>query len=108
VVVDENLARDHRRRRHAVSGLDERLDAVGRQDSERCALGRIGEGVSVLAEEQRPGDAVAWRCSQMAWVIARIWASVNDPLPGVPRGRMCRRDKLVRVAMSGVCESIRG
>ena len=55
-VVDEDRVRDDRRRRHAVVALDDRLDAVGGQHLERRPLGRTGEGVRVLAQEQRAVD----------------------------------------------------
>ena len=55
-IVDEDGVRDDRRRRHAVVALDDRLDAFGRQDLERRSLGRAGEGVRVLAQEERTVD----------------------------------------------------
>ena len=58
-VVDEDGARDDRRRRDAVVALDDRLDAVGRQHLERGALGRPGQRVRVLAHVERAVDALA-------------------------------------------------
>ena len=49
--------RDDRRRRHAVVALEDRLDALGRQDLQRGSLGRTGQGVRVLAHEERAVDA---------------------------------------------------
>src|SRR5581483_1948560 len=58
-VIDEDGARDDRRRRHAVVALDHGLDAVGGQDFEGGALGRPRQGVRVLAEVQRAVGAPA-------------------------------------------------
>ena len=43
------------------SGWMNGLDAVGREDFEGGALGGGGNGVGVLAHEQRPVDALALR-----------------------------------------------
>ena len=58
-VVNEDRARDDRRRRHAVVALDDRLDVVGRQHLERGALGRPGQRVGVLAQVERTVGALA-------------------------------------------------
>ena len=61
------------------------FDAVGGEHFQGGALGRAGQGVGVLAHEERAVDPLARRYSQMAWVMARMWASVKVPLSGVPR-----------------------
>ena len=38
----------------------------------------------VLAHKQRAGGAVAFRYSQIAWVMARMCCSVNVVFDGVP------------------------
>jgi hypothetical protein len=48
--------RDHRRRRHPVVALDDRLDAVGRQHLERGPLRGCRQGVSVLTHVERAVD----------------------------------------------------
>ena len=57
-VPRENGVRDRRCRREAVVALYHDGDAVGRQHLERRALGGAGDGVRVLAQDQRPGDVV--------------------------------------------------
>ena len=58
-VVDEDGPRDDRRRRHAVVALNDGLDAIGRQDLQRGALGRTGQRVRVLAHVERAIRALA-------------------------------------------------
>jgi hypothetical protein len=58
-IVDEDRARDHRRRRDARVALDDRLDAIRRQHLEGRALRGLGQRVRVLSHVQRPIDALA-------------------------------------------------
>ena len=58
-VMDQDGARNDRRRRVAVIALQPRLDPVGRQHFQRAALRRLRQGMGVLAEKQRPGDALS-------------------------------------------------
>ena len=60
-VVDEDGARNDRRRGDAVIALDDRLDPVRRQHFERGALGRAGQRVGVLADVERAVDALRMR-----------------------------------------------
>jgi hypothetical protein len=55
-VVDEDCARDHRRRHHTRVALDYRVDAVRDEHLERGALRRLGERVGVLAHVERAVD----------------------------------------------------
>jgi hypothetical protein len=48
-VVDQDCPRDNRCRRKPVVLLDDSLDAVSGQNFERCALGRPGQRMRVLA-----------------------------------------------------------
>ena len=45
--------------RVTVAGVDEDVHAVGRQHLQRGVLRRLAEGVRVLGQEQRAGDALA-------------------------------------------------
>ena len=56
-VVDEDRARDGRRRRHPVILLDDGLHMIGGEDFERGALGGLGNRVRILSHEQRAIDA---------------------------------------------------
>jgi len=56
-IVDENCARDDRRRCHAVVGLDHGIDAVRGQHLERRSLRGSGQRVGVLAHVDRAADA---------------------------------------------------
>ena len=56
-----------------------------RENLERRALGRTGHRVRILAQEERPVDPLRRRYSQIAWVIARMCASLNDARSGEPR-----------------------
>ena len=60
-VVNQDGARNDRRGRHAVIGLDERLDAVGGEHFERGALGRGGQRMGVFAHVKRSVDAAGCR-----------------------------------------------
>ena len=55
-VVGEDRVRDHRRRRRAVVGVDDDVDAVRAEDLDDRARGRLGERVRVAAEKQRAVD----------------------------------------------------
>ena len=57
-VVDEDRPRDDRRRRDPVVPLNDGFDVVGGKHLQRGALGRAGQGMRVLAHEQRAVDAV--------------------------------------------------
>ncbi len=57
-VVHQDGARDGRRRRKAVIGLDHRLHAIGGEHRERVALRGPRQRVGVLAEKQRTADAL--------------------------------------------------
>ena len=77
--------RDDRRRREAVVLLDERLHAIGGQNFQRGALGGAERACVSLPMNSGPSVPWAWRYSQIACVIARMWASVNVPSRDVPR-----------------------
>ncbi len=58
-IVDQDGARNHRRRRHAVLPLDDGLHSVARQDFKRCALRRRRKGVRILTHIERAIRAVS-------------------------------------------------
>ena len=58
-IVNNDGARNDRRRRHAIIALDDRFDAVGREHFERGALRGRGQRVRVLAHLKRAIGAVA-------------------------------------------------
>ena len=63
-----------------------RLDAVGRQHLERRPLGRRRTAACVsLPMNSGPAMPCAARYSQIAWVMARMCASVKVPSSEVPR-----------------------
>ena len=72
VVVNENCARDDRRRRHAVTTLDHGLDAIGGKHLKSGSLRGPGQRVGVLADIKRPVDRLTTPVVEIAWVIARI------------------------------------
>ena len=57
-IVGKNRLGDHRGRRDAVVGVEHDLHAVGRQHLEGGSPGRLGQGMRVSAEEERPIDPV--------------------------------------------------
>ena len=58
-IVNNDGARNHRRRRHAVIFLNDGFHAVGREHFERGALCGRGKPVRVLAHLQRAADVLA-------------------------------------------------
>ena len=85
-IVSEDRVRNRRRGRETIVALDERLDAVGREHFERGALCCGGRRVRILCRcKSGPEIPLPLRYSQMACVVARMCASVNVPLSGVPR-----------------------
>ena len=58
VIVHQDRPRDDRSWRHAVVALNDGLDVVGCQDLQRRALSRPGNGMCVLAHEERTAGAV--------------------------------------------------
>ena len=85
-VVDQDVARDDRRRREPVVLLNHRLHAVGGQHLERRLLGRASRAHACPCPETAARRiARSRRYSQMACVIAAMCGSVNVPSVDVPR-----------------------
>ena len=63
-VVGQDGVRDDRRRRRGVALGHEHLHSVRGQHLERGALGRLGQAMGVLAEEERAGDSLS--CTVLA------------------------------------------
>ena len=84
-IVDEDGMGDDGSGGETVMLLEDGLDAIGGEDFEGGVLGGALAAWVSLPMKTGPVIFWAWRYSQMAWVMARMWASVNVPSNGVPR-----------------------
>ena len=101
-VVREDRLRDHGRRGDVVVVVDHDLDAVGREHLQRAHPGRLRQGVSVPAKEERAVDPMCPAVEtdrlddrqDVRLVEARL--ERRAPVPGGPEGYALRRHRGIR------------